>query len=181
MTHLSRRPVGLLTFLQVLTVLVALFGTWFAGVLGLLGLVGTVEIAFDPATTFGAAVFIVGALATVVGVSVCCYIALVSFFLLLQRMKRETAFTRRNCKALGRMALSCAVAAAMLFVTMGYLAVASLMPTELQSLRVEAVLSAAGLLMAWPFGFAVIALLIQGVRLLMDRALALREAQELVV
>ena len=37
MTYLSKRPVALLTILQLLTLSIALFGTWFAAILAVLG------------------------------------------------------------------------------------------------------------------------------------------------
>ena len=181
MTHLSKRPVALLTILQALTVVVALFGTWFAGVLGLLGLGGAQEVFRDAYTAWGARIFVVSALMAVVGVSVCCYVALGNFFALLQRMKKETAFTRRNCRALGRIALSCAVAAAMLFVLMSYIALGVFLPTRSFTGSLWQFGEMVCMLMLWPFGFGVVSLLIQGVRLLMVRALELREEQELVV
>lgn len=181
MTHLPERPKALLTILQVLTVIVALFGTWFAGLLGLLGIAGASEILTEASAAVGAKIFVLGALATVVGVSVCCYIALGSFFMLLQRMKKETAFTRRNCGALGRMALCCAVAAAMLFVIMSYIALGVFVPTQSFTRSFVQFVGTVCTLMLWPFGFGLVALLIQGVRLLMVRALELREAQEMVV
>ena len=181
MTHLSRRPVALLTVLQVLTVVVALFGTWFAGLLGLLGFAGAREIFFEMPTILGAKVFVICALMAVAGVSVCCYVTLASFFMLLQRMKKETAFTQRNCRALGRMALCCAVAAAMLFLLMGYILFGVFLPTLSFTDSLGRFVEAGCMLMLWPFGFGVVSLLIQGVRVLMARAIALREEQELVV
>lgn len=181
MTHLSKRPVALLTTLQVLTVAVALFGTWFAGFLGLLGIGGAKMIFVEEPTTVGAKVFVVGALAAVACVSVCCYVTLASFFRLLQRMKRETAFTQRNCLALGRMALCCAAAAAVLFVLMGYIAFGVFVPTLSFTDSARRFVETVCMLMLWPFGFGLVSLLLQGVRVLMARAIALREEQELVV
>ena len=181
MGHLSRRPKALLTALQAMTFMVAGFGTWLAWLLGTLGLIVTREDLFNPAVPVGAKIFILGALATVVVVSVCCYITLGSFFAMLQRMKEETAFTRRNCKALGRMALSCAIAAAALLLIMGYIAVGNLVPGNFTSRNFWASVEVVGTMMAWPFGFGLVALLIQGVRVLMIRAMDLQEQQELVV
>ena len=181
MTHLSRRPKALLTTLQVFTVAIALFGTWFAMFLSLLGFGGARMIFYDEVTTLNAKIFVVCALLAVFGVSVCCYIALGSFFGLLQRMKKETAFTQRNCRALGRVALCCAVAAAMLFALMGYIAFGVFLPTDSFTNSLGQFVSTFGMLMLWPFGFGLVSLLIQGVRVLMARAIALREEQELVV
>ena len=181
MTHLSKRPKALLTILQGFTVVIALFGTWFAGLLGLLGLGGARMIFQEEPTTMNAKIFVVCALLAVAGVSVCCYIALGSFFGLLQRMKKETAFTQRNCRALGRVALCCAVAAAMLFALMGYIAFGVFLPTDSFTNSLGQFVGPFGMLMLWPFGFGLVALLIQGVRLLMVKALELREAQEMVV
>ena len=187
MTHLSKRPVALLTILQLLTVLVAGFGTLIAGFLGILAWTGLTEIILGVSSTAAASgltlikVFVVGGLATVVAVSACCYIALWNFLTLLQRMKKETAFTQRNCQALGRMALCCAVAAAILFVMMSYTAVGVFVPTRSFTRDVWEYVHSVCTLMIWPFGFGLVALLIQGVRVLMARAIALREEQELVV
>lgn len=181
MTHLSRRPRALLTVLQAMTVAVALFGTWFAVMLGLLGVGGVQLIFADAGATVGAKIFVVSALATVIGVSVCCYITLGSFFALLQRMKKETAFTQRNCRALGRMALCCAAAGAMLFAVMSYIAVGAFLPTRSFTDNLRPFVDAVCMLMLWPFGFGLVSLLLQGVRVLMTRAIALREEQELVV
>lgn len=185
MTHLSKRPVALLTILQLLTGVLVLFGTWFAGLLGLLGGGVLWEIFSDAQWAANGALsvtfFCVGALVTVVIVSACCYITLGSFLMLLQRMKKETAFTERNCRALGRMALCCAVAAAVLFLLMGYIAVGVFLPTSSFTQSIVQFAGVVCMLMIWPFGFGVVALLIQGVRVLMVRALALREEQELVV
>ena len=180
MTHLSRRPKALLTILQALTVIVALFGTWLAVLLELLG-IGGVSLTFqDAGSTVGGKVLIVGAVAAVAVVSVCCYITLVSFFLLLRRMKKETAFTRRNCKAIGRMALCCLTASAALFLLMGYVGVGSLAEGEL-TWSIWRLVDVVCVLMAWPFGFLVVSLLLQGVRVLMVRAMNLQEDQELVI
>lgn len=181
MTHLTKRPVVLLTVLQILTVAVALFGTWFAGFLGLLGIGGARIVFLEEPTTVSGKVFVLSALAAVVGVSVCCYVALIGFFRLLQRMKRETAFTRRNCLALGRISLSCAVAAAMLFVLMSYIAFGVFLPIRSFTGSLLMIVETLCLQMLWPFGFGLVALLVQGVRVLMARAIALKEEQELVV
>ena len=185
MTHLSKRPVTLLTTLQLLTVFVAGFGTLIAGFLGIFALTGVMELVRDDfpmtATPLYVQVFVAGGLVTVIAVSICCYIALGSFLGLLQRMKKETAFTRRNCLALGRMALCCAVAAAILFVMMSYTAVGVFIPSRSFTRDLWEYLQEVCMLMLWPFGFGLVSLLIQGVRLLMTRALELREAQELVV
>lgn len=176
MKHLPRRPKGLLTILQVLTVIVGVFGTWLAVVLELLGLGGVSMIFQEAETTVSGKVFVVGALAAVAVVSVCCYVTLVSFFLLLQRMKKETAFTRRNCKALGRMALCCLIASVPLFLLMGYMAVGTNITRGVWQL-----LDVTCVLLAWPFGFLVVSLLLQGVRVLMVRAMSLQEEQALVI
>lgn len=176
MKHLPRRPKGLLTILQVLTVIVGVFGTWLAVVLELLGLGGVSMIFQEAETTVGGKIFVVGALAAVTVVSVCCYVTLVSFFLLLQRMKKETAFTRRNCKALGRMALCCLIASVPLFLLMGCMAVGTNITRGVWQL-----LDVTCVLLAWPFGFLVVSLLLQGVRVLMVRAMSLQEEQALVI
>ena len=181
MTHLSSRPRALLTTLQILTVVIALFGTWFASLLGFLGIAGARMIFHEEVTTLSAKIFVVCALMAVAGVSVCCYMALGSFFGLLQRMKKETAFTWRNCRALGRMALCCAGAAAMLFALMAYIAFGVFLPTQSFTNGFGQFAETVVMLMLWPFGFGVVSLLIQGVRVLMARAIALREEQELVV
>ena len=181
MRHLSKRPAKLFTALQAMTVALALFGTWFAGLLGFLGIAAIRMIFHEEPTTLSAKVFVVCAVAAVVGVSVCCYIALGSFFTLLQRMKKETAFTRRNTKALGRIALSCLAAAAMLFMLMGYISFGVFLPTRSFTGSVWQFMETFCMLMLWPFGFGLVGLLVQGVRVLMDRALALEEEQELVV
>lgn len=181
MTHLSRRPKGLLTVLQILTAVVAILGTWFESLLYLLGFSAAREMLAEASTPLGAKTFVVCALATVVGVSACCYIVLWSFATLLQRMKKETAFTQRNCRALGRMSLGCAAAAAILFTMMSYIAFGVFVPTRSFTGSVWQFVETLGMLMLWPFGFGLVSLLIQGVRVLMARALALREEQELVV
>ncbi|MCH5287430.1 MAG: DUF2975 domain-containing protein [Christensenellaceae bacterium] len=180
MKHLPRRPKGLLTILQVLTVIVGVFGTWLAVMMELLGLGGASMIFQEAETTVGGKVFVVGALAAVAVVSVCCYVTQVSFFLLLQRMKKETAFTRRNCKALGRMALCCLIASVPLFLLMGYMAVGTLTPGNITR-GVWQLLDVTCVLLAWPFGFLMVSLLLQGVRVLMVRAMSLQEEQALVI
>ena len=182
MKHLPRRPKGLLTILQVLTVIVGVFGTWLAVVMGLLG--GMLLAIVEDAGTDGIVwltVFTLSALATVAVVSVCCYITLVSFFRLLQRMKKETAFTQRNCRALGRMALCCLIASVPLFLLMGYMAVGTILPLEAFQGGVWRLLDVTCVLLAWPFGFLVVSLLLQGVRVLMVRAMSLQEEQSLVI
>lgn len=181
MTQLSKRNVTLLTVLQALTGLIALFGTWFAGLLGLLGIGGASMIFTEEGATLSGKVFVVCALATVVVVSACCYVALGSFFRMLQRMKKETAFTRRNCKALGRISLSCALAAAVLFALMGYIALGVFLPTQSFTDSLLRFVGTVCMLMLWPFGFGLVSLLVQGVRVLMARAITMREEQELVV
>ena len=185
MTHLSKRPAALLTILQLLTLSIALFGTWFAAILALLGGSALSELfrgaQWAAEGSLPVILFFAGAMAAVVTVSVCCYIALGSFLALLQRMKKETAFTQRNCRALGRMALCCAVAAAVIFVMMCYAAVGVFLTTRSFTRNLWTYIEAVQMLMIWPFGFGVVSLLIQGVRVLMTRAIALREEQELVV
>ena len=182
MTHMTKRPKALLTTLQLLTVLVMLAGTWVAFVLGLFG-VSAAQILTGHGTV-GSLVMIYASLATVVGVSICCYITLGNFLALLQRMKRETAFTPRNGRALGRMAASCAIAAAILFLMMVYIGCwagwSDLMNIHHLS-DILRVLNYTASLLILPFAFCVIALLIQGVRLLMLRAIALQEEQDLAV
>lgn len=182
MTRFTKRPKVLLTILQALTILVMLAGTWIAYVLGILG-VSAARYVGNHAPV-GSLVMIYAALATVVGVSVCCYITLGSFLGLLQRMKRETAFTARNGKTLGRMAGCCAIAALILFLMMVYIGILNGLPDLLTMRKLSdflRVLNYTISLLILPFAFSVIALLIQGVRLLMLRAIDLQQDQDLAV
>lgn len=180
MTHLSRRPRGLLSVLQALTVCVMLVGTWFAACLGFFGVSAAQELLSGTVLVDArTCVVVFGALATVAAVSVCSYITLGSFLALLERMKRETAFTERNCAALGRMAGCCGVAAAILFVMMVYILGGVL--AELESHDSLFAISFTAMLMVFPFGYGLVALMIQGVKVLMVRAMNLRKEQELVV
>ena len=182
MTHLSQRPVRLLTLLQALTVLVMIGGTAFAC---MLGYIGVAMLTFVWGEGFGIVTFVGGALLAVIAVSVCCYITLVSFIRVLERMKKGTAFTEQNCKGLGTMAASCGIAAAALFLIMVYWALALAGPTFINEGFVLSQLVSLGsftaIVMIWPFGFGVVALLIQGVRLLMIRAMKLEREQAFVV
>lgn len=182
MMHLSKRPVRLLILLQALTVLVMIGGTAFAC---LLGYIGVAMLSFVWGEGFGIVTFVGGALLTVVAVSVCCYIALVSFIRVLERMKKGTAFTEENCRGLGTMAASCGIAAAALFLMMLYWSAALAVPTFINEGIVLSQIVQLGtftaIVMIWPFGFGVVALLIQGVRLLMIRAMKLQREQAFVV
>lgn len=51
-------------------------------------------------------------IAAVLAVSACCLVALCSFFRLCGRIRRETAFTAQNERALGRIAISCGIGGA---------------------------------------------------------------------
>ena len=182
MTHLSRRPVKLLTLLQAMTALVMIGGTALACLLGHIGLLG---IKFTWGEGVGVIAFMLGALLTVLVVSACCYVALVSFIRVLERMKTQTAFTERNCKALGVMAASCGIAAAVLFLMMSWWMAALAVPTVITEGAALSMFVSLGqfaaIMMIWPFGFGLIALLIQGVRLLMIRAMTLEREQAFVV
>ena len=86
------------TLLRVATVLVAAYGTWVAVVLGTIGFYVFVSgPALDPISLAGLA-----GLTTVVVASVCCYIALVSFFFMCGRLTRGSAFTEQNAAAMRR-------------------------------------------------------------------------------
>ena len=183
MTHLSQRPVRLLTLLQALTVLVMFGGTGLACMLGYIGVLGLV---FVWGEGLGVVSFVVLSLLTVVVVSACSYVTLICFLNVLQRMKTDTAFTAKNCDALGTMAASCGIAAATLLAIMVYwtavsavselMSVGTLTPSSFVSLG-----TLFAILLVWPFGFGVVALLIQGVRLLMIRAMRLEREQAFVV
>lgn len=183
MTHLSKRPVKLLTLLQALTMLVMLGGTGLACMLGYIGVLGLMLVRGEG---LGSLAFVLLALLTVVVVSACCYVTLICFLKVLQRMKTETAFTAKNCDALGVMAASCGIAALTLLLMMVYWTAASAV-SELMSVGTLTPSSFVSLgtffaiLMIWPFGFGVVALLIQGVRLLMIRAMNLEREQAFVV
>lgn len=186
MPQTVERPRGLLTLLQAMTVLVMTGGTLLAGWLALFGTMGLILVMDDGGSAPGLAL-VTGGLATVAAVSVCCYVALGTFLALLGRMKRETAFTPRNCRALSRMALCCLIAAGVLLVMMLWLGVGSLRPMLAAQSGMGATMIAANALadviglLVWPFCFFVVALLIQGVALLMRRATALEQEQEGVV
>ena len=89
--------------LRVATVLVAAYGTWIAVVLGSIGLSAFLSGAlYDAISTTYAAL---AGLATVAVTSVCCYIALLTFFFMCGRLKRGNAFTDENAAAMRRISL----------------------------------------------------------------------------
>lgn len=99
------------TLLQVLTVLIAVIGVGLAVLLLQVGVsaiaLGAAGVGLPP---FSWWTLLITGFASVAVVSICCAVALYTFFRLCGRMKQGSAFTRPNERAMGRIALCCLIA-----------------------------------------------------------------------
>lgn len=164
------------TALQALIVLLMALGTCLAAYLLCFGAVALVMAVADAsAKGLWLGLFTLLAMATVIGVSVCCYRALGAFYGLCRRMKTGTAFTEENCRALTKVARSCAWAAGWVLPVVLILA-ASILGTPVRNW-----LYALCVNLAIPFAFLTVALMFQAVHLLMRRALRLQQDSDLTV
>jgi len=164
----------MLTVLRVFTVLLMIIGTFFALIFLAPGAVG-LYLSITDFTIWGILLTTPG-LATVLTVSICCWRALLRFFAMCGRLKSRSAFTDDNCLALGFIARQCALAGTALaggfafFCVMCWLNDAS-----------ENALFILIRLMPLPALLLIAGLMIWAVHLLMGRALALQQENDLTV
>ena len=150
--------------LRVAVLFVGALGTWFALILVYLALFG---LSSAPFTQVNIAAGV--GIATVVLVSVCCYVALGSFFRLCGRLRRGSAFTEENAAAMRRIAIALLAGGAL--ASAGLTAVALLIGSTL------------GLAYLWLFAFAFFgaALLSHALAVLVRRAAALQRDSDLTI
>jgi len=157
-----------LTGLQMVTVMLGIGGTVWA--LFLLAAGGMVMLDSFGAHWDAFAVALL-CLAAVVIVSLCCYRALHCFHRMCARLKTTRSFTEDNCRALAQMSRCCALAGAVLSIALAVLLIWSWEGVTLMSAA----------LLAIPFAFLTIALMLWAVHLLMRRALSIQEENDLTV
>lgn len=166
---MSKRTDLVFTLLQVITVVIALLGLLAAIYLGMFGAAFCLFAIAEP--DYAALVYAVIGLITVAAVSVLSLVALYSFFMLCRRLKRETAFTPANGKAMHRIALCCGCSSAGLFIAL-ILAFFLMDGIALGFVEVMLLLTAV---------YLCVALLAYALELLVHRATALQQENDLTI
>lgn len=113
---MNKRMNVVFTLLQIIAVVIAAIGTAVAVVLGIIG--GSQLSVFIGKQNAADIAYAILGLLTVVAVAGGSYMALFQFFTMCQRLKRGTAFTAANEKAMHRIALGCGISGAVLGVMM---------------------------------------------------------------
>ncbi|MGN0746704.1 MAG: DUF2975 domain-containing protein [Aristaeellaceae bacterium] len=164
-----------LTLLQAVTVVISLMGVYLAAILLYVGIqaLGAGYPAIGMPLGSYVTLLTVGFL-SVLAVSGACAVALCTFFRMCGRLKQDTAFTRANEQAMGRIALCCLIAGLTLAVGCAALWVAEsvwgcVMGLYWLEMVIMAVLFLAVALIAW------------ALTLLVRRAVALQEEADLTV
>ena len=161
-------PARVFTALQGVTVVAGMLGTLLAASTGFFGATW-LSLALEDGEMHVAAACGVG-FATLLAVSVSCILALVSFFLLCERLKTGTAFTGQNARAMGAIARCFFLSALVLIVALPVLRL--LLGVTLLPMFYVAVV-------AFLFGFA--ALLAYALGLLVWRAQVLQAENDLTI
>lgn len=170
MERRSKKTMIVFSLLQVMTGLLVAAGTLLAILLTVFG-VNCLMIEDLGAERFMAVLGLV----TVAVVSAGCYVALISFIAMCQRLKRGTAFTERNSRALHRIAVSLGIAAGMVLMTDLVLMIAYCGPDCSPFVLPLLMLHAAA------FGFAGLGLICEALHMLVTRAVALQQESELTI
>lgn len=166
--HMSKRMNLVFTLLQIITVVIALIGTAVAVELGIIG--GSLLSVFLQRNDTASAIYAILGLLTVIVVAGGSYTALYQFFTMCQRLKHGTAFTTVNEKAMKRIALGCGVSGLVLLVTMfAFLFCAS------------AVLALIELMFLLSAAYLCIALVAYALALLLRRATAIQQENDLTI
>ncbi|MBQ8555398.1 MAG: DUF2975 domain-containing protein [Clostridia bacterium] len=161
MERFKNRPIVLLTLAQVMGILAILFVIGFLTVpafqMTMLETIGLV-----PPEVFGFKRIVTLAL------TACLVWVLLEMIFLCAHVKRRTAFTERNARALGRAALACLMAA-ILLIPIGH----DLMNPFLGGMPLQGILPT--------FAAAVVALMLRAVQLLLRRAVEMQTDSDLTV
>ena len=166
-------PAVIFTALQILSVVALIVGFLIAGYLGYIGCLG-LQVGIEEHSALVLSMSIVG-LATVLAVSVCCCVALIVFFRMCGRLKHDSAFTPENDRAMGRL-VQCSIGVGLTFW------ITTLAMYLLQGSSVSwSLLSLDGRFMVLGFCFLCLALVIHALRLLVKRAIALQQENDLTV
>lgn len=170
-----------LTLLQILCGIALLLGTQLAGQLGFAGSLGLrLSVGNSAMLTIAA----ITGLATVLVVSLCSYIAIIRFMVMCQRLKKESAFSEQNGKALKVISRVCSISTVTLLV--GY--AATMLFAAGAALLEEGITALLGTLLSVSVPFDVLAFLYLGVSLatralagLLTHAKALQDENDLTV
>lgn len=166
-------PAVIFTALQIMAVAALILGFLLAGFLGYIGCMALqVGVEEHSALLFWASVT---GLVAVLTVSICCCVALIVFFRMCGRLKHGSAFTPENDKAMGRLVL-CSIAVGVIFwitAVVLYLVQGPYVSWSLQNLD--------GRFLIDGFCFLCLALVIHALRLLVKRAIALQQENDLTV
>jgi len=166
-------PAVIFTALQILSVVALIVGFLIAGYLGYIGCVA-LQVSIEEHSALLSGMSITG-LVTVLFISVCCCVALIVFFRMCGRLKHDSAFTPENDRAMGRLVL-CSIAVGVAFW------VTTVVLYLLQGPYVSwSLLSLDGRFMVLGFCFLCLALVIHALRLLVKRAIALQQENDLTV
>lgn len=113
---MNKRTNMVFTLLQIIAVVIAAIGTAVAVEFGIIG--GSLLSIFIGKQNGADIAYALLGLLTVIAVAGGSYVALYQFFTMCQRLKRGTAFTAANEKAMHRIALGCGISGAVLGVMM---------------------------------------------------------------
>ena len=113
---MNKRTNMVFTLLQIIAVVIAAVGTAVAVEFGIIG--GSLLSIFIGKQNGADIAYALLGLLTVIAVAGGSYVALYQFFTMCQRLKRGTAFTAANEKAMHRIALGCGISGAVLGVMM---------------------------------------------------------------
>lgn len=166
-------PAVIFTALQTLSIVALIVGFLIAGYLGYIGCLG-LRVGAEEHSALVLSMSVTG-LVTVLAVSVCCCVALLVFFRMCGRLKHGSAFTPENDKAMGRL-VQCSIGVGVIFwitVIVLYLLQGPFVSWSLLSLD--------GRFMILGFCFLCLALVIHALRLLVKRAIALQQENDLTV
>ena len=165
---MSKRMNMVFTLLQIIAVVIAAVGTAVAVQFGIAG-GALLSIFIGKQNTADIAYAILGLL-TVITVAGGSYMALFQFFTLCQRLKHGTAFTAVNEKAMHRIALGCGISGAVLSVSM----VAFMFYQE-------AFLALIELMCLLAVAYLCVGLVAYALELLLRRATAIQEENDLTI
>ena len=163
-------PNAIFTMLQGMTVLISAAGVFLAWMLLRVGFAAVeAGAAVSGLPQPGWWTLLIAGFASVIIVSVACAVALYTFFFMCSRIKRATAFTRENERAMGRIALCCLVAGLTLAAACAALQIAHVTGLFWFQMGVMA------------FAFLAVSMVAWALCLLVRRAVTLQEEADLTV
>jgi len=165
---MNKRMNMVFTLLQIIAVVIAAVGTAGAVELGIIG--GSLLSIFMQQQKTVDIIYALLGLLTVVIVAVGSYVALYQFFTMCQRLKHGTAFTAANEKAMHRIALGCGISGA----TLGVMLLAFVF-------YAGSILPLVELICLFSVAYLCIGLVAYALELLVRRATAIQEENDLTI